>query len=329
MSLKYSAIVGSLGQVGDRFLRGGYKNDDEIQNGFENEVNALSGLGILDALDIYYAEEGVNSDPDTVNEILRRKNLVISSVFPNLFGEKRWQKGSLASTDEKVRRDAVELCRKAIAFNSRLDGKPPVNLWLGQDGFDYPFETDYEKSRQNLISSIQELCDTDPSVTITVEAKIREPRNRCIIDTVANALLICRETERKNVGLAVDIGHTLQAQQNIAQNLVLANHLGMLKTIHINDNYNGWDDDMIAGSVHLTEFLEMVYFLKKMDYKGYLAVDIFPYRENTLRCTKETVLNVKKCEELVDLIGMERLDQLVAEGDPTKCSELLRETIFR
>ena len=41
----------------------------------------------------------------------------------------------------------------------------------------------------------------------------------------------------------------------------------------------------------------MCYYLKKIDYQGYLAADLFPYREDTLGCTKETVLNLKKYEE--------------------------------
>ena len=67
---------------------------------------------------------------------------------------------------------------------------------------------------------------------ITLEAKIREPRNRCIVDTVANALLFCEEAGRKNCGIAVDIGHTLQAGQNIAQNIMLADYFGRLVTMH-------------------------------------------------------------------------------------------------
>ena len=27
--------------------------------------------------------------------------------------------------------------------------------------------------------------------------------------------------------------------------------------IHFNDNYRSWDDDMIVGSVHLVEFVEL------------------------------------------------------------------------
>ncbi len=327
--IKYSAIVGSLGQNVDRFVAEGYKEDSEIRFGFENEVDALAGLGCLDALDIYYAEEGINSDAEATNAVLDRYGLVISSTFTNLFGRRKWKNGSLSSTDEKIRQAAIELCKKNSDFNKKLKGTPPMTLWLGQDGFDYPFQTDYGKSWMNLIDSVQQVCDHNPEVMVTLEAKPREPRNRTIVDTVANSLLMCEKIDRKNVGVSIDMGHIWNVQQNIAQTVALASEFGRLVTMHANDNYGVWDDDMIAGTIHHTEYLEMFYFLKKYEYDGNIAVDIFPYRENTLGCTKETVLNLKKFEALVDMIGMDRLGELIAEGDPVKTSEFMRETIYR
>ena len=327
--IKYSAIVGSLGQNVDRFLAEGYKEDAEMRFGFENEVDALAGLGCLDALDIYYAEEGVNSDADATNAVLDKYGLIISSTFPNLFGRRKWKNGSLASTDEEVRKAAIDLCKKNSDFNMKLKGIPPMNLWLGQDGFDYPFQTDYGKAWLNLFDSIQQICDYNPEVMVTLEAKPREPRNRTIIDTVANALLICEKVDRKNVGIAIDMGHIWNVQQNVAQVIAMAGEFGKLVTMHANDNYGVWDDDMIAGTIHHMEYLELFYFLKKYEYDGYIAVDIFPYRENTLGCTKETVLNLKKFEALVDMIGMKKLGEIIAEADPVKTSEFMRETIYR
>ena len=92
------------------------------------------------------------------------------------------------------------------------------------------------------------------------------------MDTVANALLMCKEVGRENCALAIDIGHTWQAQQNVSQNIALASLFGKVKTMHANDNYNLWDDDLIAGSVRTVEYLEMFYYLKKINYDGYLPV---------------------------------------------------------
>ena len=327
--IKYSAIVGSLGQNVDRFLAEGYKEESEMRFGFENEVDALAGLGCLDALDIYYSEEGINSDADATNAVMDKYGMVISSTFLNVFGRRKWKNGSLASTDEKIRQEAIALAKKNSDFNAGLKGVPPLNLWLGQDGFDYPFQTDYGRSWMNLIDSIQQICDHNPDVMITLEAKPREPRNRTIIDTVANSLLMCEKVGRKNVGVAIDMGHIWNVQQNVAQTIALASEFGRLVTMHANDNYGVWDDDMIAGTIHHMEYLELMYFLKKYEYDGYIAVDIFPYRENTLGCTKETVLNLKKFESLVDMIGMDKLEEIIREADPVKCSEFMRETIYR
>jgi len=327
--IKYSAIVGTLGQLSDRFLREGYKDPSEIKGSFEEEVEALAALGVLDGLDLYYAEEGINSDAKAVNDLFAKYGLSVGSTFPNVFGETRWKNGSVASLDEDVRREAVELCKKAADFTAGLTGNVPMNLWLGQDGFDYPFQTDYAKSFDNLIKSIKEICEYRPDVMVTVEAKIREPRNRCIIDTVSTALLVCETVGTKNIGIAVDMGHTLQAQQNIAQNVVMAAKHGRLVSMHANDNYCCWDDDMIAGSVHTVEYLEMFYWLKKYNYDGFLAADIFPYRESTLKCTAETILNLRKFEALVDMIGLEKLEAVISKGDPTEVTKFLRENIYK
>lgn len=327
--IKYSAIVGTLGQNVDRFLAEGYKEDSEIQNGFENEVKALAELGVLDGLDFYYAEEGINSDSKAMNEILEKYHLKAASTFANVFGRRKWKNGSITCSDDKIRREAVELCKKAVDFNAGLNDRPPMNLWLGQDGFDYPFQTDYAKAWKNLVESVQEICDYQPDITVTLEAKVREPRNRCIVDTVANALLMCQAVDRPNCGLAIDIGHVWQAQQNVAQTVALAGIFDKVVTMHANDNYNMWDDDLIAGTIRAAEYLEMFYFLKKINYNGFIAVDIFPFRENTLGCTKETVLNLKKFESIVDEIGMDKIEYVINEGDPVKYSEFLRQNLYK
>ena len=327
--IKYSAIVGSLGQNCDRFMGVGYKYPHEIKETFQEEVQALVDLGVLDALDFYYAETGINSDADAINELFDKHNLIIGETFPNLFGERRWQNGSLTSTDKELRRTAIDLCKKNMDFNAKLKGDVPMNLWLGQDGFDYSLQVDYGRQFQDLRDAIRELADYRPDVKITLEAKVREPRNRTIIDTVSTALLYCMEVDRPNVGLAIDIGHVWQVQQNVAQTIALANQYNKLWIMHVNDNYNMWDDDLIAGTVRTIEYIEMFYYLKKYGYEGCLSVDIFPYRDSTLGCTKETILNLKKFEELVDVIGMDKLEACINEGDATKMSQLIRESIYK
>lgn len=327
--MKYSAIIGSLGQTCDRFMKCGYK-DPEVDNvEFPDVIKSLEKMQVLKGADLYQAPTGPLSDPDTVNEILTASGLEASSVLPLVFGERRWQKGSLSAADPVIRKEAMGLIKQNIDFNAKLVGDPSVDLWLGQDGFDYPFQTNYAKQWDYLINNVRELADYNPKIKLTLEGKIREPRNRCLVDTTMTALMMCMEIDRPNVGVAIDTGHVFYAQQNVAQNIEIAARYGRLFMMHANDNYNLWDDDMIVGSLRLTEYIEMFYSLRKVGYNGFMSVDIFPYREDQYEATRESVLNMQKYDEAIDMIGFEKVGEMIEEGDPNKMVKTIREAIFK
>ncbi|MCF0145191.1 MAG: sugar phosphate isomerase/epimerase [Eubacterium sp.] len=326
--IRYSAIVGSLGQTSDRFMRCGYKDPELDKVEFPDVIASLEELGVLAGVDLYQAPDGPYSDADTVNEILEKHHLTASSVLPQVFGDRKWKYGSLTAADPQTRKEALELCKRNIDFNSKLIGTPSVNLWLGQDGFDYPLQTDYSAQWGWIVEAVRELADYNPDVKLTLEGKIREPRNRCLIDTTMTALLVCEEVGRPNVGVAIDTGHVFMAQQNVAQNIEVAARHGRLFMMHSNDNYNTWDDDMITGSLRLTEFIEMFYALRKFDYDGFISVDIFPYREDSYEATRQSVLNMKKYDETIDKIGFDRLTELIQEGNPNRMTQAVREAVF-
>jgi sugar phosphate isomerase/epimerase len=327
--IKYSAIIGSLGQTCDRFMKCGYKDPEVDKVEFPDVIKNLENMNVLQGADLYQAPTGPLSDADTVNEILSSSGLEASSVLPMVFGDRTWQHGSIAAADAKVREKAMKLIKQNIDFNAKLNGNPSLNLWLGQDGFDYPLQTNYIKQWDYLIKSVRELADYNPNIKLTLEGKIREPRNRCLVDTTMTALLVCMEVDRKNVGVAIDTGHVFQSQQNVAQNLEIASRYGKLFMMHANDNYNLWDDDMIVGSLRLVEYIEMFYSLRKCNYDGFISVDIFPYREDQYEATRQSVLNMKKYDEMIDLIGFDKLEDAILNGNPCDTSGLIREAIYK
>ncbi len=327
--IKYSAIIGSLGQTSDRFMKCGYK-DPELDNvEFPDVIKNLEKMQVLSGADLYQAPTGPLSDPEVVNEILTASGLVASSVLPLLFGERKWQKGSVSAADPQIRKMAMKQLKQNIDFNAKLVGNPSVDLWLGQDGFDYPMQTNYAKQWDYLIKSVRELADYNPEIKLTIEGKIREPRNRSLVDTTMTALMMCTEIDRENVGVCIDIGHVFQSQQNAAQNIEIAAKYGKLFMMHSNDNYNIWDDDMIVGSVRHMEYIELFYSLRKVGYDGFVSVDIFPYREDQYEATRQSVLNMQKFDEAVDRIGFERMGELIEEGDPCKTIAAVREAVFK
>ena len=61
--IKYSAIIGSLGQTSDRFMKCGYK-DPELDNvEFPDVIKNLEKMGVLQGADLYQAPTGPLSDP--------------------------------------------------------------------------------------------------------------------------------------------------------------------------------------------------------------------------------------------------------------------------
>jgi sugar phosphate isomerase/epimerase len=327
--IKYSAIIGSLGQTCDRFMKCGYKDPAVDRVEFPDVIRSLEKMKVLQGADLYQAPTGPLSDPTTVNEILTRSGLEASSVLPLVFGERKWQKGSISAADPEVRAQAMRLIKQSIDFSAKLVGSPSVDLWLGQDGFDYPLQTDYSRQWDYLIRNVRDLADYNPAIRLTLEGKIREPRNRSLIDTTMTALMMCMDIDRPNVGVAIDTGHVFQSQQNVAQNIEIAARYGKLFMVHANDNYNLWDDDLIVGSLRLTEYLEMFYSLRKVGYDGFVSVDIFPYREDQYEATRQSVLNMQKYDSAIDRIGFERISELIEGGDPCTMVKVVREELFK
>ena len=82
--IKYSAIIGSLGQTCDRFMKCGYK-DPEVDNvEFPDIIKSLEKMRVLQGVDLYQAPTGPLSDPVVVNEILTGSglDLLVTHVRP-------------------------------------------------------------------------------------------------------------------------------------------------------------------------------------------------------------------------------------------------------
>lgn len=322
--MKYSTITGSLNNIGDRYMSGGYKRPYK----YEELIAELIKMNVLDGVELSFSTEGgVESDEATIRPLLEANGLVPSFVNSSLFGEQKWMYGSLSSPDKAVREQAISDTKEGLDF-TRAVGAAGYNLWTGQDGFDYSFQTDYQKQWQDFSASLAVLCDYAPDISITMEPKLREPRNRSLVDTVPTALLICAEVNRDNLGLTIDVGHTLQSGGNMARDLDMALKSDRLFNIHANDNYGSWDDDMIVGSVRLPEYLEMFYVLAKRGYDKWISVDIFPYRENQFEAVRESILFMETYAKLVNRIGMKKLDDLIEGQSATEMMKLIRESVF-
>lgn len=127
----------------------------------------------------------------------------------------------------------------------------------------------------------------------------------------------------------IDVGHSLMAYEDTAESAALLHYFGnKLFYMHFNDNWRLWDDDMTAGSVHTIELLELLYWLDRVGYTGWYALDIFPYRENGVQAATESIAWIKGLHGLLDKIGRSRIADVIGRGDAMAASALVREALL-
>ncbi|MCI8466251.1 MAG: sugar phosphate isomerase/epimerase [Lachnospiraceae bacterium] len=319
--MKQSVITGSMGNLGDRFVFEGYKEE----RSFREKAEKLARIPGIQGLEI--SSGGEEADGVMVKKVLEDLNLKCACVNVAIAGRRDLGKGSLSNPDPKLRQKAIDICKHASDYATKL-GADVINVWPGQDGFDYAMCTDYGRQYHDFLDGAVEVAKHNPDIKVALEFKPREPRNRSLVDTYGTALLMCAESGVKNLGVSVDVGHVLYANANMAAAVWACAERGKLFHMHTNDCLGYWDDDMILGSVHFIEYLELCYVLRKVKYEGWCSVDIFPNREDAFACARESILYLELFDQMVDRIGMGDIEACIRKGDAAYVSRLIREKLF-
>jgi len=280
------------------------------------QVEGLDGLELVG--NWHVNDENIGD----VAKMFADRGLEICMLVPDLWTQAKWGKGSLAAPDAGTRRAAIDEVKKVMDWAAEL-GCPFVDVWPGQDGFDYSFQADYVEAYKWLGDGLAECAAHNDKVRILVEYKPKEPRTRCFVDSAAKVLLLLQDLDA--VGVLLDVGHSMQGEENVAEAAALLHSRGKLDYVHLNDNYRSWDDDMMVGSVHLVMYLELVYWLKRLGYDGWLTLDIFPYREDGVQAAIQCKKWMEAFYSSVEKLGMAAFDGVIKEADACKASEVVRQ----
>ena len=275
MERRYSVILGNLGNTCDRFC-GGYKDNPDTFAMLQlaAKIPHVTGIELVGTWDIR------EDNAQQMKQMLADLGLTCVSIVPDLFADKRFGKGSYSASDPQVRQYALDYTRRMCDIAESLNCGT-LNIWPGQDGYDYLLCADYERARAWLCESIATLAEEYPKLRFALEYKPKEPRTHCYLARMADTLLLAQETGRENVGIIIDTGHAFVGGENVGESIVLAKRAGnRLFHMHFNDNHSSWDDDMIVGTIHSVCYLEILYWLDRYDYKGWLSMDQYPYRED-------------------------------------------------
>jgi xylose isomerase len=316
----FGACMPAFGNCADRYCLGGYGGGGQTMEEMLDLALKVEGLDGLELVGNWHVND---NNIQQMSKMFRDRGLKISMLVPDLWTQAKWGRGSIAAPERKTRQKGIDEIRKVINWAAELDC-PYVDVWPGQDGFDYSFQADYVEAWKWLREGLAACAGHNMKVRMLVEYKPREPRTHCFVRSAASALLLVQDME--NAGILLDVGHSLQGGENVAEAAALLSSHGKLDYLHLNDNYRSWDDDMMVGSVHLVEYLELVYWLKRLKYKGWLTLDIFPYREDGVQAAIQCKAWMETFFKAVDRIGMETFNKAISNGDACQAAQLVRQS---
>jgi len=321
--MRYSVILGNLGNTRDRFLGDGYKEQVTLEQSFAQaaSIPRVEGVELVGTWDIRSDNVGA------VKELLGEHQVRLISIIPDHFSQKKWGRGAFTSRDAGIRRDAVSHTKEMMDVLVELGGDL-INIWPGQDGYDYILQGNYDQAYDWFVSSIAECAAHNSKVKIALEYKPKEPRNFSYLARWADTLVLAQDTESPNVGVTIDVGHSWVGGENPAEAIFRLSRSGRLFHMHFNDNHTVWDDDMIVGSVHTLHYLEMLYWLRKTGYGGWCSMDQYPYREDARSALAESIEWLDALEGRLDQYGMSAMQELIEDGDATLTSRELRKLLL-
>ncbi|MEU2895999.1 sugar phosphate isomerase/epimerase family protein [Streptomyces griseoincarnatus] len=319
----YGAGIWHFATYVDRYATDGYGEPRTVLDAIE-----LAGrVGNLSVVDLNWPFPPGGISTAEVRAALAREGLSAIAVTPEIYTGK-FARGGFTHPDPAVRRDAIELVAASAEVGREL-GVDYVKLWPGQDGYDYPFQADYTDLWDKSVGAVRELAQQFPDMRFAIEYKPREPRNRMVFSSLARTLLAIEDTDADNVGVLLDFGHSLYGGETPAEAARMAIRRDKLFAIDVNDNFRGWDDDMVVGSVHLLETFEFFFALRDANWDGVWQLDQFPFREDPVEAARTGIRTMRAFHRALTYLDHEELASAQSRQDALAAQSIAKRALYR
>ena len=305
----------------DRYAVDGY---GEPRSTIE-QIELAAEVGDISFVDLNYPFTGELTTAD-VKGALERTGLRAIGVTPDIYLREH-QMGAFTNPDPAKRASAMEIMHGA-AEAVRALGARYVKIWPGQDGFDYPFQVDYKELNRLAVEGMRELASAHPDLKFVIEYKPREPRTHMFWSSAARTVLGIQAMDVDNVGVLLDFGHALFGGESPAEAAQLLIDHGLLWGMDVNDNYRGWDDDMVVGTVHITEVFEFFHTLRKNGWEGVWQLDQFPFREDVVDNARTSIRFLKALHRALDRLDEDALAEAQAGQDPLAAQRVVQDALL-
>jgi len=320
MGKKYACLTGFLGATQDRFANYGEPKTLEEKFQIASNVKSCSGLEMVYPSDFKNVEN--------VKVLLKKYNLKVAIINVNVKGEDKFRYGSFTSPDAVVRKEAVNYMKAAMDLAADFGCNMITSAFLN-DGSDYPFQLEYISAWNYAVEAVREAADYRKDIKISLEYKECEPRVHVFLNNAGKTAFFCEKVGRDNVGVTVDTGHSLLSYESPAEVLAFLHTTGRLFYIHVNDNLRNWDLDMIPGTVNLWDMLECVFYMKKINYDGWITADVFPQRLDVVKTFSETFDWMDMLYTMVDRMDEKEVEDAINNKDVFAIQAMMKRMILK
>jgi xylose isomerase len=307
-----------FGRFVDRYATDGYGPEVSLTDA----IRIAASVDGLRSLDLNWPFWGGAKLAD-VRAALEDTGLTTLAITPEIYTQE-FRRGAFTNPDAQTRRRALDLIARATEVAQDL-GAQYMKIWPGQDGFDYPFQSDPRQLWELSVEGMREIAGPHPGMAFAIEYKPKEPRTHMLFSDAARTLLAIEDIGLDNVGVLLDFGHSLYAGESPAAAAELCLARGRLIDIDLNDNLRSWDDDMTVGSVHFAETLEFLHTLRRAGWDKPWKLDQFPFREDPAEAARTSIRMIRGMLRLLDRIDVGRLEAARTAQDALAVQGLIHE----
>jgi len=318
--IKQGVIIGFLGKTQDRFSE------------YQKPVTTKEKLEVVSRIEGFTGVEMVfpyeNGEAEETKLWMNEYSLEFASINVNIKKETEWVPGALSRPDKAIRDRAVAMIKKAKDF-AKAVGAPHVTCCPLSDGYDVLFQINYKTAWNYMVETIGEAADYLPEVPLFIEPKYSETRVHCQLDTTAKALLLLKDVKCENTGITLDMGHSLQSQENPAQALSLIYESGFDAYIHTNDNDTKADWDLIGASRHFLHYIELMYWAQEYGYNKYFTTDASPRIFDVVEFFNRHSEITSGAYNLAKTLNREKISEMMRTEDYSGLMKMVNKEIYR
>ena len=322
---RYASRLNSFAAAPERFW--GVEADKPSVAEMVKRAATVRGLGHFD---LNYPDHFTDASGDIVH-IVRNEGLDVNGLAMRYYTDPKFKLGAFSNPDVAVRRKALDLTKAGIDAAAEA-GINLMTIWLGQDGFDIPFQVDYARLWEFEVDGIREVADHNPLVDVSIEYKPNEPRAFALLPDMTTTLIALQEAGSPNLGVTLDFAHMLYANEQPAYAAMMAARHSRVLGVHLNDGYAKRDDGLMVGAVHTIQTIELLRQIRHDGYDGVIYFDTFP-DVTGLDPVAECEANIAAVEAMLAAVDRIDADSVHAHAadrqDGIAAQRIVHQCIFR